>query len=199
MWKRPLGGAHRRLAGLILTDPTAATEAARRSSALVDRASGAGATLLGCRYKLAPAIDVQRKRVGHEQDAGPFDGSTSSPVPSPSLRPFGVGSRMDKPSRVAFRRAFDRPATATMHRLFADAASNDEVHSEAAEGLTILVRGPAITVFGSWGDYLRFRRQWRQRLPRLTEVSVPRGLHFPMNDNPGLCADAITQWHEAAP
>ncbi|HEY7704572.1 MAG TPA: alpha/beta fold hydrolase [Acidimicrobiia bacterium] len=110
---------------------------------------------------------------------------------------LGVGRRMDGSSRKAFRLAFDRPAVATLHRLFSDAARNSEVHSEAAQGVTLLAARPALSVFGSWGDYLRFRRVWRRLLPRLTEVSVPGGIHFPMDDDPGLVARAISSWQQS--
>jgi haloalkane dehalogenase len=123
-----------------------------------------------------------------------FDSATNA-LPFATSGPFGVGRMMDKQSRFAFRHAFDRLATATMHRLFADAARNDEVHSEAAIGLALLAENTALTVFGGWGDYLRFRRQWRQRLPELTEVSIPRGIHFPMDDNPPMVAAAIAALH----
>lgn len=126
-----------------------------------------------------------------------FDSATKT-LPFATSGPFGVGRTMEKPSRLAFRRAFDRPATTTMHRLFANAARNDEIHSEAAEGLAVLAENEALTVFGGWGDYLRFRRQWRQRLPELTEVSIPRGIHFPMNDNPPMVAGAIAAFHGVA-
>lgn len=119
-----------------------------------------------------------------------FDTATRL-LPIATSGPFGVGRKLDKPSRLAFRNAFDRPATAAMHRYFADAARNHEVHEQAAAGLELLSTAPNQTVFGAWGDYMRFGRRWRRILPNLKQSSVPRSLHFPMNDNPRLVADAI--------
>lgn len=118
-------------------------------------------------------------------------------LPVATSGPLGVGRAMDRPSRAAFRRAFDRAATAAIHRMFADAASNAEIHRQAAAGLAVLAPRPALTVFGAWGDYLRFRRAWRRRLLVLTEVTVPHGLHFPMTDDPTMVADAIATWDAA--
>lgn len=101
---------------------------------------------------------------------------------------------MDPASRLAFRKAFDPPAIAAMHRLFADAARNREIHEEAAAGLARLGEAPVLAVFGAWDDYLRFGRQWRRLLPDVTSHKVPRSFHFPMNDNPQLVAEAITSW-----
>lgn len=110
---------------------------------------------------------------------------------------FGVGRVMNPADRAAFRRAFDRSATAAIHRMFSDASTNTEVHRQASDGLGRLKDKPALTVFGSWGDYLRFRRQWRGLLPNLTESTVPRGLHFPMNDAPTVVATTLERWEES--
>lgn len=45
------------------------------------------------------------------------------------------------------------------------------------------------------GDYLRFRPKWRTRFRDVCEVTVPRGLHFPMCDDPRSTARAIDRWH----
>jgi len=106
---------------------------------------------------------------------------------------FGVGRKMDHPSRRAYRQAFDREAIATMHRYFADAARNGQIHREAALGLEAMASRPAITVFGAWGDYLGFARRWRRRLPALKQHSIPRSFHFPMNDDPEEVATIIAK------
>lgn len=115
-------------------------------------------------------------------------------LPWATSGPFGVGRVMDPRTRAAYRRGFDRKATAAMHRMFSDASTNAQIHRQAAEGLAMLEDAPALTVFGGWGDYLGFRNQWRRRLPRLTEVVVPRGLHFPMCDAPEVVASALAEW-----
>lgn len=115
-------------------------------------------------------------------------------LPLATSGPFGVGRRMDAASRLAYRRAFDRPAAAAMHRYFADAAHNADIHRQADDGLELLALRPALTVFGAWGDYLRFGAAWRRRLPDVAQVRVRRALHFPMNDDPAGVAEAISTW-----
>jgi len=121
-----------------------------------------------------------------------FDAATGL-LPAATSGPLGVGRAMDRPSRAAFRRAFDRSATAAMHRMFAD-AGNEEIHRQASAGLSMLAGRPALSIFGRWGDYGRFRKAWRRHLPVLHEITVPASLHFPMNDNPAMVADAIASW-----
>ena len=52
-----------------------------------------------------------------------------------------------------------------------------------------------MTVFGKYGDYFWFQRQWRWRHTNLDSVVVPGGLHFPMCDNPDLVAARLHDWH----
>lgn len=114
---------------------------------------------------------------------------------------FGVGRHLDRDARRAFRRGMDRRGRRTMHRLFRSARRSSAVYAAADEALGQLADRPALSVFGAWGDHLRFRPRWRAALPALREVTVPRGLHFPMCDDPALVATTIDAWHrdEVAP
>lgn len=116
-------------------------------------------------------------------------------LPAASTTRFGVGRHLDRPSRRAFRAGMDREARRTMHLLFRSARGSGQVFSEAAHALDALADRSLLTVFGQLGDYLRFRPKWRARCKAVTEVTIPRGLHFPMCDAPTVTANAIDRWH----
>lgn len=116
-------------------------------------------------------------------------------LPAASATRFGVGRHLDRPSRRAFRHGMDREGRRTMHLLFRSTRRSERVFAEAADALAEMADRPLLTVFGQFGDYLRFRPKWRARFGDVTDVTVPRGLHFPMSDAPKLTADAIDRWH----
>lgn len=119
-------------------------------------------------------------------------------LPRGSSTRFGVGRHMSKPTRRAWRAGLaDRPARRVTHRLFHSAARNRCVQRDAEAALALLADRPLLTVFGQFGDYLRFQRQWRKRHPDLSARTIKRGLHFPMCDNPQQVATYIKDWlHE---
>ena len=109
---------------------------------------------------------------------------------------LGVGRRWDRGRRRAWRRGLrDRDRRRFLHQMFADAARNRGVASDAETAVAALADRPTLTVFGQLGDYFFFRRRWRALRPELAEAVVPWGLHFPMADDPALVADAIHAWH----
>ena len=59
-------------------------------------------------------------------------------------------------------------------------------------------RLPLLTIFGERNDPLGFQPQWKQLFPNSRQVTVPKGNHFPMCDDPDLVADAIRAWHHDA-
>ncbi len=115
-------------------------------------------------------------------------------LPALSTTRFGVGRRLDRASRRAFRRGMGRGSRRTMHLLFRSARRSTVVYEEADMAIRGLADRPLLTVFGQFGDYLRFRPKWRERFPRIEEHLVPRGLHFPMCDDPALVAATIDSW-----
>ncbi|MBP2327083.1 haloalkane dehalogenase [Kibdelosporangium banguiense] len=118
-------------------------------------------------------------------------------LPAATSTRFGVGRHLDRPSRKVFRNGMDRAARRTMHRLFRDAARDSEVFRQAETTLEYLRDRPSLSVFGAWSDYLRFQPKWHTRLPQIEQKTIPRGLHFPMCDNPAAVAAAIARWHPA--
>jgi haloalkane dehalogenase len=116
-------------------------------------------------------------------------------MPWASATALGVGRRWDRATRRAWRAGLrDRQSRRLLHRLFRDAARNTRVQQAAETALAALGDRPLITVFGQLGDYFSFQRQWRRRHPVPAAVVVPRGLHFPMCDNPELVAREIARF-----
>lgn len=116
-------------------------------------------------------------------------------LPAASTTRFGVGRHLDGPSRRAFRQGMDSDARRTMHLLFRSVRRSEQVFAEVAHAVEVMAGRPLLTVFGQHGDYLRFQPEWRARFDAATEVTVPRGMHFPMCDAPTLTAEAIDRWH----
>jgi haloalkane dehalogenase len=115
-------------------------------------------------------------------------------MPRASSTALGVGRRWDRATRQAWRAGLrDRASRRLLHRLFRDAARNTRIQQAAEAALAALTDRPLITVFGQLGDYFAFQRQWRRRHPTLQAVVVPRGLHFPMCDNPELVAAELVR------
>ena len=115
-------------------------------------------------------------------------------LPRGSATRFGVGRHMDRPTRRAWRAGLaDRSARRATHRLFHDAAHNHAVHRDAEGALALLADRPTLTIFGRFGDYFRFRRQWRAHRPDAVQRTVAR-YHFPMCDDPARVARQLDDW-----
>jgi haloalkane dehalogenase len=54
---------------------------------------------------------------------------------------------------------------------------------------------PLLTIFGDRQDPFRFQDRWQRLFPSADRVVVPKGHHFPMNDDPAAVADAIRHFH----
>lgn len=123
-----------------------------------------------------------------------FDAWTGM-LPKSSSTRFGVGRHMDRATKKAWRRGTrDRSSRRTAHRLFRDAAHNRVVLSAAERAVDALADRPMITIFGSFGDYFGFQKQWRHRHPGVVQRKVKGGYHFPMCDNPALVARQLDDW-----
>jgi pimeloyl-ACP methyl ester carboxylesterase len=119
-------------------------------------------------------------------------------LPWSSSSPLGVGRRWSRQIKQAWRAGLrDHSSRRVPHRLFRDAARNKRIHELADASLIELAGRPLMTVFGRYGDYFWFQRQWRRRHPGAHSVVVPGGFHFPMCDNPDLVAARLHEWHVA--
>lgn len=106
-------------------------------------------------------------------------------LPAASTTRFGVGRRLDRAGRRAFRRGMDPAGRRTMHRLFASARHSDDVYRQAVLALTDrLADRPVLTVFGALGDYLRFRPRWRRQFPPSTRQRCHGVCTFPCATTP---------------
>ena len=105
---------------------------------------------------------------------------------------FGVGRRWSRADRAVFRAGIDRSARRAWHGYFRDARHAAELYAELADGLRgPLSDRPLLTVFGQFNDPLRFQPRWKNLFPAAHQVTVRRGNHFPMCDDPDLVASAV--------
>jgi len=108
---------------------------------------------------------------------------------------FGVGRHLDDRSRRAYRAGLARGMGA-FHDYLGDARFGDGIYDEAARALTGPFRRlPLLTIFGERNDPLGFQPQWKRLFPGCRQITIPKGNHFPMCDDPNLVAGAIRAWH----
>ncbi len=113
---------------------------------------------------------------------------------------FGVGRHLDRQGRAAFLGPTrDRCRRRHFHDLMHD-TYRSRTTLEAIENALLgsLRHLPLLTVFGERNDPMLFQGRWQELFPIATQVVVPRGNHFPMNDAPTMFAIEICRWwHEA--
>ena len=108
---------------------------------------------------------------------------------------FGVGRHLDEASRRAYRGGLLQELGA-FHDYLREARFSDEVYDEVTGALTGPFRTlPLLTIFGEKNDPLGFQPQWKRLFPDARQVTVPKGNHFPMCDDPDLVARSIGEWH----
>jgi pimeloyl-ACP methyl ester carboxylesterase len=116
-------------------------------------------------------------------------------LPRASATRFGAGRHWPRHLRATYREGLRRPQRRNFHRYLAAARRHDYARIDHA--VTRLADRPVLTIFGQRNDPLRFQPQWQARFPGATQITVPRGNHFPMGDDPDLVATAIARWHTA--
>lgn len=112
---------------------------------------------------------------------------------------FGVGRQWTPTDRAVFRAGIDSSARRAWHGYFRDARKAEDLYAELDAGL----RGPPsdrplLTIFGQFNDPLRFQPRWQTLFPAAHQLTVPRGNHFPMCDNPDLVASEVKAHVRAA-
>jgi haloalkane dehalogenase len=108
---------------------------------------------------------------------------------------FGVGRHLDDASRRAYRAGLARSMGA-FHDYLRDARFSEGIYDELARGLAgPLRRLPLLTIFGERNDPLGFQPQWKRLFPDCRQITIPKGNHFPMCDDPDLVAHAIRAWY----
>jgi pimeloyl-ACP methyl ester carboxylesterase len=113
---------------------------------------------------------------------------------------FGVGRHFDKHDRRAFLAPFRaRGPRRAFHDMLRDASRSRVLLGELETALGSVLSGkPMLTIFGQRNDPMRFQPRWKALFPDATQVVVPKGLHFPMCDDPDLFADALRSWYARA-
>jgi haloalkane dehalogenase len=105
---------------------------------------------------------------------------------------FGVGRHWSRADLAVFRAGIDRSARRAWHGYFRDARHADELYAELDDGLRgSLSDRRLLTIFGQFNDPLRFQPRWKTLFPTAHQVTVRRGNHFPMYDDPDLVASAV--------
>ena len=117
-------------------------------------------------------------------------------VPRLTSGRFGVGRHLGRPARTGFLGPTqERARRRTFHQLMADASRSTRLLEPIETALqTSLADLPVLTIFGQYNDPLHFQARWRELFPHARQVVVPRGNHFPMNDDPLGVAAAIRSW-----
>jgi pimeloyl-ACP methyl ester carboxylesterase len=120
-------------------------------------------------------------------------------VPRLTAGRMGVGRHLNSAGRTAFLGPTrNRAQRRAFHDLMRDTARSEPPLQAIEAALRgPLAERPVLTIFGQRNDPLHFQRRWHDLYPTATQVVVPKGNHFPMNDNPDLFAKTLRAWwHE---
>jgi pimeloyl-ACP methyl ester carboxylesterase len=117
-------------------------------------------------------------------------------IPRITSSAFGVGLRMDEPSRKAFYAGIGPQGVRAFHGYLRSARKSETIYDELDRALTgPFSRLPLTTIFGERNDPLGFQPRWKQLFPDARQVVIAKGNHFPMCDNPDLVAATIREFH----
>lgn len=116
-------------------------------------------------------------------------------LPRMTSSSFGVGRHWARDDRAVFRAGLDRRARRAWHAYLRDARLADDLYAELEMGLRgPLSQRPLLTIFGQRNDPLDFQAQWKALFPGAQQLTVPKGNHFPMCDDPDLVASALVEF-----
>jgi pimeloyl-ACP methyl ester carboxylesterase len=116
-------------------------------------------------------------------------------LPRATATGFGVGRHWSRSDLAAFRAGIDRCARRAWHGYFRDARYADDLYAEVDTGLRGALSDRALlTVFGQRNDPLRFQPRWKAPFPTVQQLTVRRGNHFPMCDDPQLVASGVKEF-----
>ena len=141
-------------------------------------------------FKLRLGLVLMGSTVVRELDV--FTGA----VPRITSSSFGIGRRMDEPSRNAFRLGIGSEGLRAFHQYMRDAHDGEKIYGKTSTALSGPFRHlPLITIFGERNDPFRFQEHWKNLYPDATQVMVRKGNHFPMCDDPDFVAGTLHRWH----
>jgi len=109
---------------------------------------------------------------------------------------FGVGRRLDQPSRAAFRAGVGARGRRAFHDYVQDARHGYRLYPAIDRALRgPLVGTPFLSIFGERNDPFGFQPRWKALFPHARQEIIAGGNHFPMCDDPDFCARVIREWH----
>ena len=124
--------------------------------------------------------------------------TTTNLLPRMTSGRFGIGRHLDLAGRKAFLGGFDRPtARRRFHDLMGAALSETDYLATVEASLSPnLGEKPVLTMFGSNNDPFGFQARFRDYFEDVVEMTISRGNHFPMADDPAGVARRIGEWHD---
>lgn len=117
-------------------------------------------------------------------------------IPRVTVTRFGIGRQLSREGKQAFLGPYrDRSRRRRFSKLTRDVLNikgyMDAI--ERAQGTTLNDR-PVLTIFGERNDPFGFQHRYRETFSNVRGVVVPKGMHFPMMDDPDLFSEALLQW-----
>ena len=125
---------------------------------------------------------------------------TTNLIPRLASGGFGVGRLLDARQRTAFVGPFhDKGPRRRFHQLMGSVLDEPEFLKglEVALGTTLADK-PVLTIYGERNDPFGFQARFKEHFPDAEEMIIPKGLHFPMCDDPDGFANRVAGWHTAS-
>jgi haloalkane dehalogenase len=126
--------------------------------------------------------------------------ATTNLIPRLSAGNFGVGRRLDRVGRTAFIGPFrEKGPRRRFHQLMASVMEESDYLMGLERALSTTLAGkPVLTIYGERNDLFGFQARFKEHFPDGEEMIVPKGLHFPMCDDPQGFAERVSRWHKAS-
>ena len=126
--------------------------------------------------------------------------ATTNLLPRLSAGSFGVGRHLDQAGRAAFVGPFrEKGPRRRFHQLMASVMEESDYLTDLEQALSTTLAGkPVLTIYGERNDLFGFQARFKGHFPDGEEMIVPKGLHFPMCDDPQGFAERVSRWHTAS-
>ena len=126
--------------------------------------------------------------------------ATTNLIPRLSAGSFGVGRHLDRAGRTAFVGPFqEKGPRRRFHQLMASVMEESDYLMGLERALSTTLAGkPVLTIYGERNDPFGFQARFKEHFPDGEEMIVPKGLHFPMCDEPQGFAERVSRWHTAS-
>ena len=117
-------------------------------------------------------------------------------IPRLSATRAGVGRHLSRAGRTAFRGPFrDRRRISRFHSIMRDALGAEPLYRRIEVATATTLRDlPVLTIFGEKNDPFGFQERHHATFPNHEGITVERGNHFPMMDDPDLFAATLRTW-----